>query len=265
MAVYAETIVKKAKSFIGLKESDKSHKKILDIYNNHKPLARGYKMTTKDAWCACFVSAVAIDCEATHIIPIEVSCNKQIDLFKKLGVWVENENRTPKAGDIIYYDWEDDGKGDNKGAANHVGIVATDPDKNKKFKVIEGNINDAVGYREMKVNGKNIRGYAVPKYDVKPVNNVNKSVETVAKEVINGKWGNGTERKERLTAAGYNYTEVQAAVNRILYGKSKKSVDEVAKEVIAGKWGNGEERKKRLTAAGYDYKAVQKKVNQLLK
>ena len=218
MAVYAETIVNKAKSFIGLKESDGSHKKVLDIYNNHKPLARGYKMKTTDAWCACFVSAVAIDCEATHIIPTEVSCNKQIDLFKKLGVWVENEDRTPKAGDIIYYDWEDDGKGDNKGAANHVGIV--EKVASSKITVIEGNINDAVGRRTIKVNGKDIRGYAVPKYDVKPVDNpVNKTVEEVAKEVIAGKWGNGNERKERLTAAGYNYTEVQAEVNRQLYGK----------------------------------------------
>lgn len=48
-----------------------------------------------------------------------------------------------------------------------------------------------------------------------------KTVQEVAEEVIAGKWGNGSERKQRLTAAGYNYTEVQAAVNRILYGKKK--------------------------------------------
>ena len=45
---------------------------------------------------------------------------------------------------------------------------------------------------------------------------VNKSVETVAKEVIKGLWGNGADRKKRLTAAGYNYTEVQAMVNKLL-------------------------------------------------
>jgi LysM repeat protein len=48
---------------------------------------------------------------------------------------------------------------------------------------------------------------------------VNKSVNEVAKEVIAGKWGNGSDRKKNLEAAGYNYTEVQAEVNRILYGK----------------------------------------------
>ena len=43
-----------------------------------------------------------------------------------------------------------------------------------------------------------------------------KDLETVAKEVIQGKWGNGQERKDKLTAAGYNYSEVQALVNKLL-------------------------------------------------
>ena len=45
---------------------------------------------------------------------------------------------------------------------------------------------------------------------------VNKSVETVAKEVIQGKWGNGEDRKKRLKAAGYDYAKVQAKVNELL-------------------------------------------------
>ena len=43
-----------------------------------------------------------------------------------------------------------------------------------------------------------------------------KSIETIAKEVIQGKWGNGKDRKERLTAAGYDYTAVQKKVNELL-------------------------------------------------
>lgn len=43
-----------------------------------------------------------------------------------------------------------------------------------------------------------------------------KSVDEVAREVIQGKWGNGSERKNRLTAAGYNYNEVQKRVNELL-------------------------------------------------
>lgn len=93
-----------------------------------------------------------------------------------------------------------------------------------------------------------------------------KSIDTIADEVIAGKWGNGEDRKTRLQNAGYNYSEVQAAVNNKLSGKStvssKKSNEEIANEVIAGKWGNGQERKDKLATAGYDYKAIQKIVNQ---
>lgn len=93
-----------------------------------------------------------------------------------------------------------------------------------------------------------------------------KSVTEVAKEVLAGDWGNGDDRKNRLTAAGYDYATVQAEVNRLAGATSapKKSVAEIAKEVIAGQWGNGETRKQKLKAAGYDYAAVQKKVNELL-
>ena len=96
-----------------------------------------------------------------------------------------------------------------------------------------------------------------------------KTVEELANEVINGLWGNGEDRKNRLTNAGYNYKEVQNMVNTILGGTpiikpQLKSIDEIAKEVIRGKWGNGAERKNRLAHAGYDYNAVQKRVNQLM-
>ena len=43
-----------------------------------------------------------------------------------------------------------------------------------------------------------------------------KSVEELAREVIAGKWGNGSERKRRLKEAGYDYSAVQAAVNRMM-------------------------------------------------
>ena len=96
-----------------------------------------------------------------------------------------------------------------------------------------------------------------------------KSVDVIAQEVIAGKWGNGTDRKNKLIAAGYDYNAVQAKVNELCGVKSstsnKKSNETIANEVIAGKWGNGTDRKNRLTAAGYDYNAIQKIVNQKLK
>lgn len=97
-----------------------------------------------------------------------------------------------------------------------------------------------------------------------------KTLEEIAREVIKGKWGTGSERKKRLEAAGYVYSAVQAKVNELCNKSSvkqttKKSVDAVAREVINGKWGNGSKRKSRLEAAGYNYKEVQSRVKALLK
>lgn len=217
----AEKIIELAESCIGRKESNGSHKYIIDVYNSHKPLARGYRMKYTDAWCCCFVSFLAIKLGYTDIIPTEVGCGKYIDLFKQKGIWIENENRTPNPGDIIFYDWEDNGIGDNKGNANHVGIVASVTNGN--IRVIEGNINDSVGTRTIKVNGRYIRGYATPKYD--KATNVSKPVTTditkLAKDVIAGKYGNGEDRKKAL---GSLYTEVQKEVNRLLSNNVSEKV-----------------------------------------
>ena len=93
-----------------------------------------------------------------------------------------------------------------------------------------------------------------------------KSVDEIAREVIRGDWGNGSDRTKRLSAAGYDANAVQNRVNEILGGIStpKKSIDEVAREVIRGEWGNGADRKNRLVAAGYNYDAVQNRVNEIL-
>ena len=94
-----------------------------------------------------------------------------------------------------------------------------------------------------------------------------KSIDELAKEVIQGLWGSGEERKAKLTQAGYDYDAVQKRVNEMIMGTDTtpdKSIDELAKEVIQGLWGSGEERKAKLTQAGYDYDAVQKRVNEML-
>lgn len=267
MGKTVSAVLAQARAWIGKNEADGTHKSIIDVYNAHKPLARGYAVKYTDAWCATFVSAVAIKCGVTDIIPTECGCGQMIALFKNLGEWSESDRRTPKPGDVIFYDWDDTGAGDNTGWPDHVGIVESVSGGN--ITVIEGNKNNAVARRTIAVNGRYIRGYGVPKYEAEVAGNTTattKSIAEVAKEVVAGKWGNGEDRKNSLIAAGYNYTEVQNQVNAILKGTTaKKSVTEVAKEVIAGKWGNGTNRKNRLTAAGYDYNAVQKKVNELLK
>lgn len=165
MAKYASKVVEQAVSMLGCNESNGTHKQIIDVYNSHKPLARGYAVKYNDEWCATFVSAVSIKVGYTDIIPTECSCPKMVELFKKLGSWVENENRIPNAGDIIFYDWRDNGVGDNMGDADHVGIV--EKVSGNTITVIEGNYSNSVKRRYLEVNGRYIRGYGVPKYDVK--------------------------------------------------------------------------------------------------
>lgn len=155
-------VVDTAEKYLGCKESDGSHKKIIDVYNNHKPLARSYKVKYTDAWCATYVSAVGILCGLTDIMPTECGCGNMIELYQKIGRWKESDAYTPQPGDIIMYDWDDSGKGDNAGYPEHVGIVVSV--SGDTMKIIEGNINDSCGYRTMKVNGKFIRGYCLPNY-----------------------------------------------------------------------------------------------------
>ena len=95
-----------------------------------------------------------------------------------------------------------------------------------------------------------------------------KSNETIAQEVIQGLWGNGQERYDSLSNAGYDADYIQDLVNRILSGDdtdtSDYDLDEIANQVIQGEWGNGQERFDNLTNAGYDAQSVQDRVNELL-
>lgn len=161
-------VVSIAKSYYGCKESDGSHKKIIDGYNSVSPIPSGYKMTYKDPWCATYVSFIGIKAGLSDIIPRECSCNRMIKLYKNVGRWIENDAYAPQIGDVIFYDWDDSGKGDNTGESDHVGIVAEV--NGTTLKIIEGNINNSVGYRTMKVNGKDIRGYGIPNYASKASN-----------------------------------------------------------------------------------------------
>lgn len=163
MSCTRNEIVKQAQAWVGLKESDGSHKKIIDIYNTIKPLPRGYKMTYTAAWCAATISALAVACKSTDIIPLECSCTRMIEKAKAMGIWVENDAYKPTAGDIMMYDWDDSGKGENTSGPDHVGIV--EKISGSTITVIEGNYSNAVKRRTILVNGRYIRGYIVPKYE----------------------------------------------------------------------------------------------------
>jgi len=212
-------VVNWLKPYVGIKEGSTQHKKIIATFNNSGLCSR-YKMTTRDAWCATAVSAAFI---ATGLAGkpgsgavcefVECSCAAMVTKAKKQGIWVENDKYAPKAGDVVLYDWQDSGKGDNKGNPDHVGIVCVAG--TRSFKVIEGNKNDSVGYRTMDIGGKYIRGFIAPKYG-KSQKTKKKTIEELAREVIAGKWGNGPDRKKKLAAAGYDYDAVQKKVNALL-------------------------------------------------
>ena len=157
-----EKVVATAKAWIGCNEADGSHRQIVDVYNSHRPLARGYALKYTDAWCAGFVSAVAIKLGLTDIMPTEVGVGNMIDLYRRLGRWKEQDSYVPSPGDVIMYAWGDSGAGDCASGASHVGIVVSCD--GKTITVIEGNKNNAVGYREIAVNGRYIRGFGLPDY-----------------------------------------------------------------------------------------------------
>lgn len=186
-----ELIVSTARSYLGYNERDGSHRKIIDLYNSHKPLARGYPVKYDDAWCATFVSAVAIKTGLTDIMPTECGCESMIKLYKTHGVsrWEEDEGITPQPGDVIFYDWQDTGAGNNTGAADHVGIVAAV--NGNALTIIEGNYSNSVKERTLAINGKYIRGYGLPAYSNKSYEEetdmTKEQVLEIIKEYENGK------------------------------------------------------------------------------
>lgn len=156
------SLVQTAETFLGRQEEDGSHREIIDHYNSYEPSPRGYKVGYEDNWCAIFGSTAALIAGLTDIIPMECSCEQQINLFKAIGCWREDECYLPRIGDYIYYVWDEWRSGDCTAWADHVGIVAET--FGPVIKVIEGNKDDAVGYRYIFMNDICIRGYGLPDY-----------------------------------------------------------------------------------------------------
>ena len=216
-------LIRDAESFLGAKQGSAKHKDLINIFNKVKP--DGWAMTYTAFWCAAAASAFAIDTfgvdKAKKYFPLSANCGTIITKAKDMGIWVENDAYKPDKGDWILYDWDDSGRGDNKGGPDHVGTVVKV--EGSKIYVIEGNYSKSVQERELPVNGRYIRGFVTPNYEAMAASSgKKKSVAVVAQEVIAGKWGNGSTRKRNLEAAGYNYAAVQKKVNEILAAKKKK-------------------------------------------
>ena len=150
------------KAWLGYSEADGRYRQIVDIYNAIRPIPVGYTLKYSDEWCAATVSAVGQALGMTDVILPECSCPRMIALYDARGQWVEDDAYVPQIGDIIMYDWQDTGAGDNRGNPDHVGMVAAV--NGTALTIIEGNNGNAVACHTIQVNGRCIRGYCLPNY-----------------------------------------------------------------------------------------------------
>jgi hypothetical protein len=159
-----EILVATARAYMGANSYNGQKQEIIDIYNKNQPRPRGYKVQYSDAWCATFVSAMGYIAGFSRIVFPECSCPEMITKYMFANCWEERDDYVPKPGDIIFYDWDDNGHGDCTGVPDHVGIVETCNGYN--ITVIEGNKGDTVGRRNLLVNSRYVRGYGVPNYSL---------------------------------------------------------------------------------------------------
>lgn len=159
-----ELLVATARAYMGANTYNGQKQEIIDIYNKNHPLPRGYKVQYSDAWCATFVSAMGYIAGFSRIVLPECSCPEMISKYMFANCWEERDDYVPKPGDIIFYDWDDNGHGDCTGVPDHVGIVESCNGYN--ITVIEGNKGDTVGRRNLLVNSRYVRGYGVPNYSL---------------------------------------------------------------------------------------------------
>lgn len=161
MGVTAQDVLNVMRSWIGFSEANGKFKQIIDLYNSHKPLARGYAVKYTDEWCDTTVSAAAIKAGAVDLIGTECGCEEHVKIFKNKGIWIEDGTITPQPGDIIVFNWGDNTQ-PNDGYSDHIGYVESV--SGRTITTIEGNKGQAVGRRTLTVGNGNIRGYARPKY-----------------------------------------------------------------------------------------------------
>lgn len=158
----AENYLNVWRSWIGFSEANGKFRQIIDLYNSCKPLARGYAVQYGDEWCDTAVSAAAIKAGMVDLIGTECGCEEHVNIFKKLGIWIEDGTVTPKPGYIIVYNW-DMGTQPNDDYSDHIGVVESV--RNGVITCIEGNKNEEVGYRSIPVGWGFIRGFAAPEYE----------------------------------------------------------------------------------------------------
>ncbi len=156
-------VLKAASSLIGVETGSPEHLKLVRDYNSVHPLPVGYPVKNTDDWCDVFVTTVFQREGLSHLIGRECGVERHIQIFKHLGIWNENGASTPKSGDIITFNWDQDSQ-PNNGFADHIGIV--EYVENGLIHTIEGNSGYAgtVKRNVYRIGHGNIRGFATPRY-----------------------------------------------------------------------------------------------------
>ena len=227
-----ESLLSIARQYVGEPMYGSGHRRIVDTYNGQNPLPVGYKLKIDDDWCAAFVTAMSIISGNYALTGGECGVERFVrNEFQPKGIWLGKVR--PQAGDVIIFDW------DANYWADHIGYVESV--SGDTVYTIEGNSGSPSAVRRQSYtwNMWQIKGYARPKWgdaSPAPLSSGGKSIDAIAQEVLTGAWGNGDDRRSRLTAAGYDYTEVQAKINAILNGDSAPARKEGWNQDDTGWW-----------------------------
>ena len=156
-----DRVLRAAASLVGVRGGTAADYQLVNDYNSVKPLPVGYAVKTTDDWCDIFVTTVFQREGLSGLIGRECGVERHIQIFKRLGIWNENGASTPKAGDIITFNWDQNSQ-PNNGFADHIGIVESV--SNGIIHTIEGNSNNQVRRNTYRIGHGNIRGFATPRY-----------------------------------------------------------------------------------------------------
>ena len=156
-----DRVLRAAASLVGVRGGSAAHHQLVNDYNSVRPLPVGYAVKDSDDWCDVFVTTIFQREGLSGLIGRECGVERHIQIFKRLGIWNENGASTPKAGDIITFNWDQDSQ-PNNGFADHIGIVESV--SNGIIHTIEGNSNNQVRRNTYRIGHGNIRGFATPRY-----------------------------------------------------------------------------------------------------
>ena len=156
-----DRVLRAAASLVGVRGGSAAHQQLVNDYNSVRPLPVGYAVKNTDDWCDIFVTTIFQREGLSDLVGRECGVERHIQIFKRLGIWNEDGGSTPKAGDIITFNWDQDSQ-PNNGFADHIGIVESV--SNGVVHTIEGNSNDQVRRKTYRIGHGNIRGFASPRY-----------------------------------------------------------------------------------------------------